>query len=124
MIRRPPRSTRTDTPLPYTTLFRSVRSSPRDSFGSHRGRCRPGLDVAVHLLCRVAAIADGPDHQRGAAHDVAGGEDAVQRGHLGLEIRQHGAPAGDLQPLGVEQAILLQAYRWLADSREIGRAHV
>src|SRR3546814_7721391 len=28
MIRRPPRSTRTDTLLPYTTLFRSVRSCP------------------------------------------------------------------------------------------------
>src|SRR3546814_8613202 len=26
MIRRPPRSTRTDTPFPYTTLFRSHRS--------------------------------------------------------------------------------------------------
>src|SRR3546814_11912799 len=28
MIRRPPRSTRTDTLFPYTTLFRSVRVSP------------------------------------------------------------------------------------------------
>src|SRR3546814_17135927 len=28
MIRRPPRSTRTDTLLPYTTLFRSRRSAP------------------------------------------------------------------------------------------------
>src|SRR3546814_1442971 len=28
MIRRPPRSTRTDTLFPYTTLFRSSRSSP------------------------------------------------------------------------------------------------
>src|SRR3546814_2683043 len=27
MIRRPPRSTRTDTPFPYTTLFRSGRSA-------------------------------------------------------------------------------------------------
>src|SRR3546814_14705624 len=26
MIRRPPRSTRTDTPFPYTTLFRSVNT--------------------------------------------------------------------------------------------------
>src|SRR3546814_10057627 len=26
MVRRPPRSTRTDTPFPYTTLFRSVRA--------------------------------------------------------------------------------------------------
>src|SRR3546814_9081389 len=31
MIRRPPRSTRTDTLFPYTTLFRSVRSAnPRN----------------------------------------------------------------------------------------------
>src|SRR3546814_7926940 len=28
MIRRPPRSTRTDTPFPYTTLFRSRRDDP------------------------------------------------------------------------------------------------
>src|SRR3546814_3962010 len=30
MIRRPPRSTRTDTLFPYTTLFRSVRHVRRD----------------------------------------------------------------------------------------------
>src|SRR3546814_14333476 len=30
MIRRPPRSTRTDTLLPYTTLFRSIRVSKVD----------------------------------------------------------------------------------------------
>src|SRR3546814_15282280 len=30
MIRRPPRSTRTDTLFPYTTLFRSDRSQPGD----------------------------------------------------------------------------------------------
>src|SRR3546814_6875285 len=29
MIRRPPRSTRTDTLFPYTTLFRSFRKGPR-----------------------------------------------------------------------------------------------
>src|SRR3546814_16416918 len=33
MIRRPPRSTRTDTLFPYTTLFRSRRSSRRTSRG-------------------------------------------------------------------------------------------
>src|SRR3546814_1276050 len=36
MIRRPPRSTRTDTLFPYTTLFRSSRPSPRRR-GSGRG---------------------------------------------------------------------------------------
>src|SRR3546814_20322945 len=30
MIRRPPRSTRTDTLVPYTTLFRSVTKDPSD----------------------------------------------------------------------------------------------
>src|SRR3546814_14297991 len=40
MIRRPPRSTRTDTLFPYTTLFRSVRD-PRRSFVSGSGLCPP-----------------------------------------------------------------------------------
>src|SRR3546814_16012736 len=39
MIRRPPRSTRTDTLFPYTTLFRSGQ-------GEHRGR-RPSGDQAA-----------------------------------------------------------------------------
>src|SRR3546814_13027001 len=30
MIRRPPRATRTDTPVPYTTLFRSYVAMPPD----------------------------------------------------------------------------------------------
>src|SRR3546814_9386816 len=36
MIRRPPRSTRTDTLFPYTTLFRSARRTCSKPF---RGRC-------------------------------------------------------------------------------------
>src|SRR3546814_9048544 len=39
MIRRPPRSTRTDTLFPYTTLFRSRRRSRWHS--AHPGTCRP-----------------------------------------------------------------------------------
>src|SRR3546814_2383517 len=31
MIRRPPRSTRTDTPFPYTTLFRSLSAAKTDT---------------------------------------------------------------------------------------------
>src|SRR3546814_4045484 len=34
MIRRPPRSTRTDTLFPYTTLFRSVNSNIHKALGS------------------------------------------------------------------------------------------
>src|SRR3546814_15985293 len=37
MIRRPPRSTRTDTLFPYTTLFRSHRQGPRPRYGTAPG---------------------------------------------------------------------------------------
>src|SRR3546814_14768564 len=47
MLRRPPRSTRTDTLFPYTTLFRS-----EDGIGPerqhHRLRTEPGLHAADH----------------------------------------------------------------------------
>src|SRR3546814_11956072 len=36
MIRRPPRSTRTDTLFPYTTLFRSSRRGPREHVADQR----------------------------------------------------------------------------------------
>src|SRR3546814_4376277 len=37
MIRRPPRSTRTDTLFPYTTLFRSKKKANLPHEGTHRG---------------------------------------------------------------------------------------
>src|SRR3546814_3172284 len=43
MIRRPPRSTRTDTLFPYTTLFRSVSGSSR----ARRTSSRPSLPPAL-----------------------------------------------------------------------------
>src|SRR3546814_1929736 len=42
MIRRPPRSTRTDTLFPYTTLFRSA-STPREA----RANVDDGIDIVV-----------------------------------------------------------------------------
>src|SRR3546814_3576838 len=46
MIRRPPRSTRTDTLFPYTTLFRShSRYGPEGSRRPRRGRARPRSHV-------------------------------------------------------------------------------
>src|SRR3546814_2785886 len=48
MIRRPPRSTRTDTLFPYTTLFRSRRGFPARSPARRReGRTRQGGSGAV-----------------------------------------------------------------------------
>src|SRR3546814_10161258 len=47
MIRRPPRSTRTDTLFPYTTLFRSL---PRDLLGRWRRH------IELHLSAGAAPI--------------------------------------------------------------------
>src|SRR3546814_6932886 len=51
MIRRPPRSTRTDTLFPYTTLFRSVMPRPRTATPAPRNRPAAGG--------RTAGIASG-----------------------------------------------------------------
>src|SRR3546814_5432314 len=69
MIRRPPRSTRTDTLFPYTTLFRSGILSA--IFGWHerwRGPARDG-GRTIHLGSDAAYIAlyTGPDGQHAEA---------------------------------------------------------
>src|SRR3546814_19903044 len=62
MIRRPPRSTRTDTLFPYTTLFRSGRAGQGVEEAGNRepGPCRrPAVSRAMplsRLLPDVAAV--------------------------------------------------------------------
>src|SRR3546814_5092892 len=51
MIRRPPRSTRTDTLFPYTTLFRSPRSPPSSA---RPGRQRQSVSRPGSLLEEAA----------------------------------------------------------------------
>src|SRR3546814_16668560 len=46
MLRRPPRSTRTDTLFPYTTLFRSARTAVPGPAGHDLHGQRPGQPVA------------------------------------------------------------------------------
>src|SRR3546814_3082464 len=68
MIRRPPRSTRTDTLFPYTTLFRSrglpgsagscggpASTNCRNSSMSRAATCRWSARVRMHSLPRPAA---------------------------------------------------------------------
>src|SRR3546814_10722841 len=69
MIRRPPRSTRTDTLFPYTTLFRSLR----------------------HGHCEAQVVADGSLARGGCMEPRRFGVDGVVEGdHTVL-------PAGDLR---------------------------
>src|SRR3546814_12081487 len=62
MIRLPPSSTRTDTPVPYTTHFRSLR---RVQYPSGHDRPRSGqrdVDAEGRLACReIAGAIDGID---------------------------------------------------------------
>src|SRR3546814_14930044 len=53
MIRRPPRSTRTDTLFPYTTLFRSDRV-PQLAAQDHLGVARPGIKALIEDQLAVA----------------------------------------------------------------------
>src|SRR3546814_20734480 len=53
MIRRPPRSTRTDTLFPYTTLFRSLQARLSDQ-GSHYKRRGGFLEISIARLADIA----------------------------------------------------------------------
>src|SRR3546814_12239091 len=68
MIRRPPRSTRTDTLFPYTTLFRSGLQRPEqgaaDRNAADRTDARQRLARQPHHPRRVAAQAEGVDARR------------------------------------------------------------
>src|SRR3546814_7962895 len=57
MIRRPPRSTRTDTLFPYTTLFRSVGRG--HLVVPDRGRRRPRRSRSLHLGHVLRHTGDG-----------------------------------------------------------------
>src|SRR3546814_16742371 len=74
MMRRTPRSTRTDTLFPYTTLFRAA------DLGRHRGRpgqhrrcrSRPRVCQAVRVPGAAAALDPDAGHRQPAAADPAG----------------------------------------------------
>src|SRR3546814_15847160 len=64
-IRRPPRSPRTDTPFPYTTLFRSCPGDEGPSKGGHAGfglQVKTGIDRRAILtgLAGAGALAAVP----------------------------------------------------------------
>src|SRR3546814_14867039 len=75
MIRRPPRSTRTDTLFPYTTLFRSVGAAIGLVGGGHeRDAADRGLDARQLRHGRGIEIDGGRIVRRsaGAGHSPAG----------------------------------------------------
>src|SRR3546814_12090669 len=91
MIRRPPRSTRTDTLFPYTTLFRSKQLGRKDCLVCNAEGDQPNGQPAS-LLGRVDAIVKGVDAvlQAGLepwqllrSVDGGGGQRRADRGQVG-----------------------------------------
>src|SRR3546814_11445001 len=97
MIRRPPRSTRTDTLFPYTTLFRS-KSQQRDGAAEtadHFGRHRAEASVQ-HRIGR-------PSQRAGGGGEVAEGVARVEGKRAALGDQDGGAGkahggAGEMEP--------------------------
>src|SRR3546814_4308432 len=59
MIRRPPRSTRTDTLFPYTTLFRSRPSAiikPQDGSGGWTPSPRNDREASRRIACAISRV--------------------------------------------------------------------
>src|SRR3546814_9501801 len=79
MIRRPPRSTRTDTLFPYTTLFRSPGYRADDAASARRAR-RNGRGAARGDRSVVAAVAAADAGKR----TMSGAEQAVRAKALAL----------------------------------------
>src|SRR3546814_16666595 len=79
MIRRPPRSTRTDTLFPYTTLFRSHRGHDSEPGAQRSGAQRGDGHDAPH------AEADRGVHPP----EEAGWRDALTEGDLGDVVDEH-----------------------------------
>src|SRR3546814_3918250 len=105
-IRRPPRSTRTDTLFPYTTLFRS-------GFPSNRLSVLGGISNGEILGFPLGGLSDLFNAGSPIGDLVGGLRDLLHLPNAGI-------------PNGVDVALhdQLGTKSWAAYTQEIGRAHV
>src|SRR3546814_13355263 len=119
MIRRPPRSTRTDTLFPYTTLFRSP-----DPSGSGQGLCARRFEVTpvvdyspCHLTVVPATLVTGPRRPlsmaRTAKRSLAGTAAAAAKKVIGRRGKKASGEETESAATGAK-----------APLKKIGRAHV
>src|SRR3546814_1848740 len=130
MIRRPPRSTRTDTLFPYTTLFRSAEEAAggRDQACRPRGQSRRGQPswLAVADVERDAGgdlVGDvlRQSFQRrllGGDRGIFGGGDVYACIAGGGRIEQHLAIVGRNQPIARAQRAALARDRIVQPNAE------
>src|SRR3546814_8294453 len=106
MIRRPPRSTRTDTLFPYTTLFRSrahgniglivMNPSP---FAAPPGRRFPSSEFIAELDVELARRREHVDVDAMGAAQLVSADLAVEIEQVGQGERGAEAAAADVRPV-------------------------
>src|SRR3546814_12633784 len=106
MIRRPPRSTRTDTLCPYTTLFRSGDG------GTGRRRRRAADRAAAHRL-------GPPFHGRACDRSRTGPEHPASRGKA-----MSRSPEEIEREIEATRNALFETVGAIENRLKIGRAHV
>src|SRR3546814_2248905 len=107
MLRRPPRSTRTDTLFPYTTLFRSTVPVLEHLLRRHRSPFPRKTASAISDLVRMRIISfvslppapftSDPHSPTPASHDIANGAKA-NRQHHKSQGRHWNCPGKPFQP--------------------------
>src|SRR3546814_10947318 len=99
MIRRPPRSTRTDTLVPYTTLFRSpvevLAGARLDEAKSN------SLGNTVNKLPGVQSSYFGP----GVGRPIIRGFDGAR-----VQVLSDGLGSGDVSTVSVDHAVTLEPF--------------
>src|SRR3546814_282794 len=139
MIRRPPRSTRTDTLFPYTTLFRSAHAQERSEVGRFAAIFHKLVVKAFDQLIDAHAVArrDFFQHRPEQAFEPNAGGDSVQPQRTGFgcirvgmgtdEDFAHGAAPGgqaslyDRRSSGRKRMPLTAPARCLTDRDPTGR---
>src|SRR3546814_5479849 len=96
MIRRPPRSTRTYTLFPYTTLFRSIRAGGRAADPWLANACRLAWRAKLQLHLMLDLFNQAREKVEGEAIDVFGDN---------LEDLLLAAPAGPKAVLGLDPGL-------------------
>src|SRR3546814_10171160 len=124
MIRRPPRSTRTDTLFPYTTLFRSGRCRRRPARGVAGGGQLPVVHHAVPVRVRArlpAAGAADAARARGDRDAQATGQRAPVRDRRRVR-GVGGADAARYRVATAARGAVVRALRTRADRDLVHRA--
>src|SRR3546814_19999656 len=126
MIRLPPRSTRTDTLFPYTTLFRSIVTVPADQIvapgeADHR---RPFLHARLRIGVPARQIAAVDLDRPAFGVEIGFAQDRRHRHIVARDRRRQVAPERDAALAPVEEIVGFGQDGLLTDALETRVIHV